>query len=95
MQISTLLKWITGGLEIVLGIPILGAIIVLSSLLSILGLMIILHIVTLIFSVREQTKPHGSILGIVTCLVGWIPGVAMVMHLITGIVLLLDAAKTK
>jgi len=94
LKTSTLLKWISGGLEILLGIPILGAIIIVSTLWTALGIMLILHVITLIFSVREGTKTHGSILGIITSVIGWIPFVGMIMHIITGIFLLMDAAKS-
>ena len=95
MKTSTLLKWISGGLELVLGIPVLGAIIIISTAWTALWVMLALHIVTLVFSIREQTKTHGSILGIITSLLGWIPFVGWIMHIITGILLLVDAAKSK
>jgi len=95
LKTSTLLKWITGGLEIFLGIPIIGGMVIVSLAWAPLWIMLGLHIVTLIFSSREHTKIHGSILGIITSVVGFIPFVGMVMHLITGIILLVDAAGSK
>ncbi|WP_078413097.1 hypothetical protein [Priestia abyssalis] len=55
----------------------------------------ILHIVTLILSIKENEKRHGSILGIVTSVLAWIPFLGMVMHIASTIVLMMDAAKTK
>ena len=77
-----------------LGIPFLGMIIIVSTLWTILGIMLALHIVTLVFSLRDQTKIHGSILGIIASVLGWIPIIGWVIHLITGILLLVDAAKS-
>ena len=91
---STLLKWISGGLEALLGIPVLGGTIVISLLWTPLLIMLALHIVTLYFSSKENQKKTGSILGIVTSVIAWIPIVGMVMHIITAIILLMDAYKT-
>ena len=94
MKTSTLLKWVTGGFEILLGIPFIGAMIIIFSGWSALGIMLVLHIVTLVFSIRENERSHGSILGIITSVVGFVPFVGMVMHIITGIVLLVDAFRS-
>lgn len=93
-NVSTLLKWVSGGLEALLGIPILGGTIVIGLVWTPLFIMLALHIVTLIFSIKENRKRHGSILGIVTSVVGFIPFVGMIMHIITAILLLIDAAKS-
>lgn len=93
MKVSTILKWVTGGLEAFLGIPIIGGSIVLAYLWTPLMLMGILHIITLVFSLRDNESKHGSILGIVTSAIAWIPFVGMVMHIITAILLMVDAAK--
>ncbi|MFS0638856.1 hypothetical protein AB1K84_23470 [Mesobacillus foraminis] len=95
MNVSTVLKWVTGGLEAFLGIPVLGGAIVLGYAWTPLFLMLILHIVTLIFSMREFQNKHASILGIITSIVAWIPFVGMIMHIITAIVLFIDAARSK
>ncbi|WP_048600380.1 hypothetical protein [Rubeoparvulum massiliense] len=92
MKVSTILKWVTGVLEALLGIPIIGAGIIVGLLWTPLFLMLILHIVTLIFSVKDNVNKHGSILGIVTSCIAWIPFVGMVLHIITAILLMIDAA---
>jgi hypothetical protein len=94
MKISTILKWITGAFEAILGIPILGGTIVIALAWTPLIAMAILHIITLIFSVRENENKHGSILGIVTSCVSWIPVVGMILHIITAILLMVDAGKS-
>lgn len=95
MKVSTILKWITGGLEALLGIPILGGSIILSFAWTPLLVMGILHIVALIFSIRDNEKKYGNILGIVTSIVAWVPFLGMVMHIITAVLLLMDAAKAQ
>lgn len=91
MHVSTVLKWISGGLEALLGVPILGGTLVIALAWTPLAVMFILHVVTLVFSIREGEKKHGSILGIVTSCVSWIPFVGMTMHIITAIILMIDA----
>jgi hypothetical protein len=93
MTTSRILKWITGGLEAVLGFPVVGGVIVIGFLYTPLALMLALHIITLVFSRKEGYKSTGSVLGIVTSCVAWIPLVGMIMHIITAIFLMQDAAK--
>jgi hypothetical protein len=95
MAVSTVLKWISGGLEALLGVPILGGTLVIALVWTPLVVMFILHVVTLVFSVREGEKKHGSILGIVTSCVAWIPFVGMIMHIITAIILIIDAYNAR
>ncbi|TFD97711.1 hypothetical protein [Jeotgalibacillus salarius] len=94
MKISTTLKWITGGLEAFLAIPILGGIIIFGTSWTPLGIMLALHIVTLIFAARDFTSKTGSIFGIVTSVVGVVPFLGFIMHLVTAIILLLDASRS-
>ena len=95
MSTTKILKWVTGGLEAVLGVPILGATIVISLLWFPLLVMLVLHIVTLILTKQNGGATTGSILGIVTSCIAWIPFVGMIMHILTAIILMLDAAKTE
>lgn len=93
LSTSRILKWVTGGLEVILGIPVLGGALILSLAWTPLFVMAILHILTLILSVKDNGNKHGSILGIITSVIGWIPFVGMVLHIITAILLMVDAAK--
>ncbi len=93
MSASKALKWITGSFEIILAIPLLGAAIVIGSVYSVLGLMFILHVVTLILSSKNNEPIYGSVLGVITSLLAWIPFVGWVLHLITGILLMVSAAQ--
>lgn len=90
---SRVMKWVSGALEIVLGIPVLGATIVMGGLYIPLGVMLVLHIITLVLSVKNSEKYYGSVLGIITSLVAWIPFVGMTLHIISGILLMVTAAQ--
>ncbi|WP_113930629.1 hypothetical protein [Bacillus sp. P14.5] len=94
MSASRIMKWVTGAFEALLGVPILGAAIVLGFLWTPLAIMLILHIITLVLTKRDEGAYTGSILGIVTSCIAWIPFVGMIMHIITAIFLMIDASKT-
>ncbi|MCZ2259858.1 hypothetical protein [Sporosarcina sp. G11-34] len=91
---TRILKWVTGGLESIIGFPIIGGAIVISLMWTPLLLMLALHIVSLVLSSREQgRKKTGHILGIIASCLGWIPFVGMVMHILTAIFLMMEAGK--
>lgn len=87
------MKWIAGGLEAFLAIPVLGGLIIVSLLWIPLAIMLVLHIVTLVLTKKDGGASTGSILGIVTSCVGWIPFVGWVMHVLTAVFLMIDASK--
>jgi hypothetical protein len=93
MSASRVMKWITGGLEALLAIPVLGASIVISLAWVPLGIMLILHIITLVLSKKNDELIYGSVVGIVTSLVAWIPFVGFVMHVLSAVFLMVTAAK--
>ncbi|ADY20377.1 hypothetical protein P4U05_16860 [Bacillus paranthracis] len=90
-----ILKWVTGGLEAILGIPILGGTIVISMFWTPLVFMLCLHILTLILAKREGLNANGNILGVVTSCLAWIPIVGMIMHILSAIFIMMDAARTE
>ncbi|MFC7373257.1 hypothetical protein ACFQPF_16570 [Fictibacillus iocasae] len=93
MSPSRVMKWVTGGLEALLGIPVLGGTIVISLAWTPLVVMFVLHIITLVLTKKVNGASTGSILGIITSCVGWIPFVGMIMHILSAIFLMLDASK--
>lgn len=93
MSTSRILKWVSGSLEAILGIPVLGGLIVLSLAWIPLLIMLALHIVTFILTKKDEGGTTGSILGIITSCVGWIPIVGMVMHIISAVFLMINASK--
>lgn len=93
MKVNKILKLITAIGESILGIPLLGGTIIVSLLWIPLVVMFILHIITLIYSSKENTSKAGSILGIITSVLGWIPILGMFMHIITAILLWIGFLK--
>ncbi|MBD2864597.1 MULTISPECIES: hypothetical protein [Paenibacillus] len=93
MTNSKVLKWVSGSLELFLAIPILGALVVMGSYYTVLGAMLVLHIVTLVLSKQNNEPIYGSVLGIITSLVAWIPLVGWILHLLSGIFLMVTAAQ--
>ncbi|MCT4792626.1 MULTISPECIES: hypothetical protein [Exiguobacterium] len=86
------LKWVSGGLEAVLGIPILGGLIVFGTGYNALWLMLAFHIVVVVLTARAGRVSKGNIVGIVASTVGVIPFVGMLLHMAAAITILLDAA---
>lgn len=58
-----------------------------------LVIMLALHIVTLVLSVKDNGAIAGSVLGIVTSLIAWIPFLGWLMHVITSIFLMVGAIQ--
>ena len=94
MKISVALLWITGLAEAFLAIPFLGGGIVVSTGYTALGVMFVLHAITLFFCFREFSPKSGSILGIITSLLAWIPFIGWALHLLTAAVLVITAAMS-
>ncbi|NBI28446.1 hypothetical protein [Chengkuizengella marina] len=88
------LKWLTGGLEAILGIPVIGGSIVIGFAWTPLMVMLLLHIVTLAVCSKEGSTKTPSIVGIITSCIAWIPIVGMIMHIVTAILLLMSAARS-
>lgn len=93
ISVSQILKWVSGGLEAFWGIPFVGGAMILGMVWLPLPMMLALHIVTVVFSVKENKPITGNILGIITSCIAWIPVVGMIMHIISAIFILLEAGK--
>lgn len=91
METSRILKWVTGGIELFLGIPIIGGLIIVGTGYLPLQIMLVVHIIALIASIYDKQKKSGNILGIITSVVAYIPVVGMFMHILTGIWLIVEA----
>lgn len=94
MSPSKLLKWLTGAAELFLAIPILGGTFILATGYVPLTVMFIAHAVTLVLSAKERTSIYGSVLGLLTSLLAWIPFLGWFMHLITGLLLIVSALRS-
>lgn len=93
MSVSRILKWVTGGLEAILAIPLIGGSIIIGTYYTALPIMLVLHIITLVLTKRDSGHSVGSILGIVTSYIAWIPLVGMVMHTLSAFFLMIGASK--
>ncbi|WP_128893646.1 hypothetical protein [Longirhabdus pacifica] len=92
MTNSRVMKWVTGGLEAVLAIPFIGALIIIGFSWTPLVVMLVLHIVTLALSSQNREGITGSVLGIITSCIGWIPFVGWIMHVLTATFLMISAS---
>jgi hypothetical protein len=92
---TKVLKWVGGGLEAFLAIPLLGAAVILGLAWTPLLLMLIFHIITLVLSVKAGTAKVGPILGIVASCLGIIPFVGWALHVIAAVFLMINAAQEK
>ncbi|MFT4313354.1 MAG: hypothetical protein ACMXYA_03015 [Candidatus Woesearchaeota archaeon] len=79
--------------ETVLAIPIIGGTIILGLAWYPLFILFIYHIITLVFSAQESTRITGPVLGIVASVVGIIPFVGWVLHVLAAIFLYIGALK--
>lgn len=93
MSVSRILKWVTGAFEAFLAIPLIGGAFIISLYWTPLLVMLILHIITLVLTKKDEGKSVGSILGIITSCVGWIPVVGMIMHILSAIFIMINAAQ--
>ena len=92
---STGMKWITAIAEGFLAIPVIGGIFVISSGYSVLGVMFVLHAITLLLSIRDMQGKAASILGLVTSIVSAIPIIGWFMHLLTAGALVMSAITSR
>lgn len=92
MKTSAALLWIAGIAEAFLAIPFIGGGFVISTGYSALGVMFVLHAITLFFCFREFSPKSGPILGLITSLLAWIPLIGWALHLLTAIVLFINAS---
>ena len=93
MSTGKILKWVTGAMEVFLGIPFVGGMIVISFMYLPLMVMLILHIVTLVYCSQENLDKAPSTLGIITSCIAWIPFVGMIMHILTAVFLLVSVSR--
>ncbi|MYL71533.1 hypothetical protein GLW00_11750 [Halobacillus litoralis] len=94
MKLSTLLKWLTGGCEAFLAIPIAGGAFIFSNAWMPLLFMFVFHLITLVVAARDKRSYAGNILGMITSAIGAIPFIGWVMHTVTAIVLLIEAGRS-
>ena len=84
-------KWISGGFEALLGIPIIGGSIVLGFGYMPLLIALVLHIVTVVLAKKAGVTAFGNYFGIITACLAWIPILGMILHILSAIFILLGA----
>lgn len=92
MSAARIMRLVTGGFEAFLAIPFIGGLFIMSQGYFPLVVMFVLHIITLILSKNNNSPTVGSIIGIITSLIAWIPFVGITMHIISAITLLITGA---
>lgn len=91
-MISRVMKGLGGVFEGLLAIPFFGGLFILLSGYSPLWFMLVFHIVGLLLAVASNRGKAGHIFGIATSVIGWIPFLGWIFHVITAIILLIEAA---
>jgi len=89
------LKFISGGYEAILGIPIIGASIILGFGWTPLVVALIIHIITLALAKKAGLTAYGNILGIITSCLAWIPGLGWILHVLSAVFILIGAFLQK
>ncbi|MBW2995265.1 hypothetical protein KY312_02845 [Candidatus Woesearchaeota archaeon] len=90
MDNEKVLKLVTAIGETVLAVPLLGGLLVVSTLWITLGIMLVLHILTLIFCNKRKLPITGNIIGIVASVLGIIPVLGWILHIVTAVFLWLE-----
>lgn len=94
MSLARIMRLTTGGLEAFLAIPFIGGLFVVSQGYVPLVFMFILHLITLFLSKSNNSPTIGSVFGIITSLIAWIPFVGFTAHVITALILLITGAMS-
>lgn len=94
MVLAQFMQLLTGIFEGILGIPGLGALIIIGNSWVPLIIMLVLHIITLYLASTSGRWIAGSVLGIVASILGFIPFVGMVLHWAACIVLIICAFQS-
>lgn len=89
------LKFISGGYEAILAIPIIGASIILGFGWTPLVVALIIHIITLVLAKKAGLTAYGNIFGIITSCLAWIPGLGWILHVLSAVFILIGAFLQK
>jgi uncharacterized membrane protein YtjA (UPF0391 family) len=93
MKAAGTLLLITAIIEAVLGFPVLGGTLVVLTGYTVLFVMLVLHIVTLVLCSQHNKPIIGSVFGIVTSVLAWIPILGMILHITTAVLLFIAVSK--
>jgi len=93
-----IMKWLSGGCEAFLGIPIIGGTVILSLAWIPLFIMMAVHVLIVIVALKnkhENDFPTGNVIGLGASIFGFIPGLGMVLHIVAAVFILMEAWKTQ
>ena len=88
-------KIVLACLEGLLAIPLLGALIIIGLWWIPLFILFVGHTIALITCIKNKKKYTGHITGLVGSLLGWIPLIGWIMHVVTTIVLIIEIIGDK
>ncbi|MFD2705892.1 hypothetical protein [Salibacterium lacus] len=94
-MVPALAKFITGGFEALLAIPIIGGSIVVFSGYSALWTAFILHLIAIAIMFVYRRSKAPNIFGLVASVIGLIPVVGWIMHVIAAVWLIMDGVSDK
>lgn len=81
--------------EAALAVPLIGGTIVIGTGYAVLGVAFFIHLVVFILSLKLYGAKLGSILGMVTSVIAWIPVIGWLFHAITAIVYAIEVLAKK
>jgi hypothetical protein len=83
-------KIILALIELFFGIPFIGWLTALAHGMHPLILLILLHIIGIIFATKNHKSKVGHAIGVIADIIGFIPIISWIPHLIAGILLLIE-----
>lgn len=95
VTLPRVLKFISGGAEAFLGIPIIGEAFIITTNWGVLIIMFILHLMTFLIARNEGGSVIGSLVGMIASAVGFFAFAGMLMHMAAAITLLANAFLRK
>lgn len=95
VAISRLYKIGLGVAELFFSVPILGAAVIISHAWTPLGVLFILHVIGLIFSILSGKSKSGHIFGMIGNTLAFIPFVGMFLHFLIGSILVYQGLRNK
>lgn len=95
MAIQRAYKIVLGLAELFFAIPVLGGLIIVAHAWTPLTALIILHAIGIFLSCNEHKSFGGHVVGIIGNILAWIPILGWIIHLIVGIILLVQGLIDK
>lgn len=89
---NKLLKWVSFGVEAFLAIPFLGGAFIIANGWTPLFFAGVLHAAAIVFLLMSKRMViTGNLVGLAGALLGWIPFLGWILHLLAAIILFIEA----